>query len=102
MSYLTLSSQEKHLFALLSHASDSTTSLNIGGPMHGPSPTSNFGGTISPVPQGLRLCLCPAALNTRLIGNHRINVNPERICLYSIHVHVQLYMYTLKESHSNV
>src|SRR6218665_2343465 len=30
------------------------TSLNVGGPMHGPSPTSNFGGTVPPVPPGLR------------------------------------------------
>src|SRR6218665_545458 len=36
---------------ILSHASDNTTSQNIGGggPMHGPSPTSNFfGGTVHP------------------------------------------------------
>src|SRR6218665_2414295 len=34
---------------ILSRASDNTTCLNIGGPMHGPSPTSNFGGTIPQV-----------------------------------------------------
>src|SRR6218665_424496 len=45
------------LLFILSHASDNTTSLNIGGGMDGPSPTSNFGGTApqSPSP-GLRPC----------------------------------------------
>src|SRR6218665_2848588 len=63
MSYLTLSSQEKHLFNtfftlfILSRASDNTTSLNIGGPMHGPSPTSNFGETVPQSPLGLRPCV---------------------------------------------
>src|SRR6218665_3830202 len=35
---------------ILSRASDNTTSQNIGGRMHGPSPTSNFGGTVPSVP----------------------------------------------------
>src|SRR6218665_2969156 len=35
---------------LLSRASDNTTSQNIGGRMHGPSPISNFWGTVPPVP----------------------------------------------------
>src|SRR6218665_1508222 len=41
---------------VLSRASDNTTSQNIwGGRMHGPSPTSNFGGTVPPIlPIGLR------------------------------------------------
>jgi len=34
---------------LLSHASYNTPSQNIGGRMHGPSPTSNFGGTVPSV-----------------------------------------------------
>src|SRR6218665_442274 len=43
---------------ILSRASDNTTSLNIGGPMHGPSPHLKFfGGLSSPVPPGLRFCL---------------------------------------------
>src|SRR6218665_2500246 len=74
MSYMTLSSQEKSLFLkkflddtyfLLSscfHAHPTTLLLKIlGGPMHGPSPTSNFGGP-PPSPLGLRplitLCTC--------------------------------------------
>src|SRR6218665_2156629 len=35
---------------MLSRTSDNTTSQNIGGPMHGRSPTSNFGGPSPPVP----------------------------------------------------
>src|SRR6218665_2777145 len=54
MSYLTLSSQEKHLFFtlfILSRASNNTTSLNIGGNQcMGRPPTSNFGGTVPPSP----------------------------------------------------
>src|SRR6218665_3777540 len=45
MSYLTLSSQEKHLFLLCSyfHAHPTTLLLQIlGGPMHGPSPHLKF------------------------------------------------------------
>src|SRR6218665_2308797 len=67
MSYMTLSSQEKPLFLkkflddtyfftlfVLSRPSDNTILLKIlGGPMHGPSPTSNFGGP-PPSPLGLR------------------------------------------------
>src|SRR6218665_789838 len=34
---------------VLCNASDNTTSRNIEGRMHGPSPTSNFRGTVSPV-----------------------------------------------------
>src|SRR6218665_1624026 len=30
----------------------------LGGRMHGPSPTSNFWGTVPPAPLGLRPCLC--------------------------------------------
>src|SRR6218665_1245509 len=59
MSYMTISSQENHHFSLCSyfHAHPTTLLLKIlGGPMHGPSPTSNFGGTVPPVPLGLRLC----------------------------------------------
>jgi len=61
---MTLSSQEKHYFRnensfvtpyftlfLLSHASDNTTSQNIGGSdAWAVPPTSNFSGTVSPVP----------------------------------------------------
>src|SRR6218665_1930191 len=53
MSYMTISSQEKHNFSLCScfHAHPTTLLLKIlGGPMHGRSPTSNFGGTVPPVP----------------------------------------------------
>ena len=53
MSYMSLSSQEKHLFLLFSYfpAHPTTLLLKIlGGRMHGPSPTSNFGGTVPPVP----------------------------------------------------
>src|SRR6218665_3282770 len=41
---------------ILSHTSNNTTSLNIGGPMHGPSPHLKFfWGTVPPVlPPGLR------------------------------------------------
>src|SRR6218665_3402375 len=35
---------------LLTRASDNTTFLNIGGPMHGPTPTSNFWGDRPPSP----------------------------------------------------
>ena len=35
---------------VLTRASDNTTFLNIGGPMHGPSPTSNFWGDRPPSP----------------------------------------------------
>src|SRR6218665_2344953 len=52
MSYMTLPHKKNTFFTLfiLSHASDNTTSQNIGGPMHGPSPTSNFGGGSPPSP----------------------------------------------------
>src|SRR6218665_247102 len=49
MSYMTIFSQEKHHFSLCSyfHAHPTTLLLKIlGGPMHGPSPTSNFGGPV--------------------------------------------------------
>ena len=39
---------------VLSRASDNTTFLNIGGPMHGPSPYLKFWRTVPPVPLGLR------------------------------------------------
>src|SRR6218665_1677053 len=38
---------------LVSHPQN-TTSQTIGGRVHGPSPTSNFGGTVPPVPLGFR------------------------------------------------
>src|SRR6218665_3241581 len=42
---------------ILSRTSDNTASQNIGGgPMHGPPPTSNFGGTVPQSPLGLRPC----------------------------------------------
>src|SRR6218665_1795603 len=69
MSYMTLSSQEKALqkkfldgtyfFLLCSifRAHPTTLLLKIlGGPMHGPSPTSNFGGTVPHSPLSLRTC----------------------------------------------
>src|SRR6218665_1778906 len=53
MSYMTISSQEKHNFSLCScfHAHPTTLLLKILGDqcMGGP-PTSNFGGTVPPVP----------------------------------------------------
>src|SRR6218665_1844006 len=62
MSYMTISSQEKHNFSLCScfHAHPTTLLLKIlGGPMHGRSPTSNFGGTVPPVPLGPRPWFTP-------------------------------------------
>src|SRR6218665_2011611 len=53
MSYMTISSQEKHNFSLCScfHAHPTTPLLKIlGGPMHGRSPTSNFWGDRPPSP----------------------------------------------------
>src|SRR6218665_2023991 len=53
MSYMTISSQENHHFSLCSyfHAHPTTLLLKIlGGPMHGPSPTSNFWGDRPPSP----------------------------------------------------
>src|SRR6218665_2938485 len=54
MSYMTISSQEKHNFSLSScfHAHSTTLLLKIlGGPMHGRStPPKNFGGTVPPSP----------------------------------------------------
>src|SRR6218665_1006076 len=47
--FLTRKTPFVTLFILL-RASDNTTSLNIGGPMHGPSSTSNFWGDRPPVP----------------------------------------------------
>ena len=41
---------------VLSHTSDNTTFPNIGGRIQGPSPTSNFGATVPPVPLSLRPC----------------------------------------------
>src|SRR6218665_1532371 len=71
MSYTTLSSPENHYFRkefldntifftlfVLSRASDNTTSLNIGRPMHGPSPHLKFWGDRPPSPLGLRPCAC--------------------------------------------
>ena len=81
--YMTLSSQkstisEKNsltpIFTLfeLSRPSHNTSSQNIGGPMHGPSPTSNFGGTVPPVPLlGLRPCL--SNQNVTAIFSPKIN-----------------------------
>src|SRR6218665_363152 len=76
MSYMTISSQEKHNFSLCScfHAHPTTLLLKIlGGDqcMGGP-PTSNFGGTVphSP-PLGLRPCQCrriPRKINFRFQG----------------------------------
>src|SRR6218665_430189 len=59
-------SQEKHLFTLLilSRTSDNTTS-HLGGRMHGPSPTSNFGGTVPPVPLDFRPCLDITNIKTK-------------------------------------
>src|SRR6218665_1859970 len=61
MSYMTISSQEKHNFSLCScfHAHPTTLLLKIlGGPMHGRSPHLKFwGGTVPPVPLGLRPCI---------------------------------------------
>src|SRR6218665_2053080 len=39
---------------VLSHESDNNTSQNIWGRMHGPSRTSNVGGTVPPFPLSLR------------------------------------------------
>src|SRR6218665_320251 len=53
MSYITISSQEKHNFSLCScfHAHPTTLLLKIlGGPMHGRSPHLKFGGAVPPVP----------------------------------------------------
>src|SRR6218665_983009 len=62
MSYMTISSQEKHHCSLGScfHAHPTTLLLKIlGGPMHGPSPPPQiFWGTVPPSPLlGLRPCL---------------------------------------------
>src|SRR6218665_254048 len=60
MSYMTLSSQEKHLFLLFSYfrAHPKTLLLKIlGGRMHGSSPHLKLWGTVPPVPLGFRLCL---------------------------------------------
>src|SRR6218665_2033473 len=63
MSYMTISSQEKHNFSLCScfHAHPTTLLLKIlGGPMHGRSPHLKiFGGTVPPVPP--RSPPCPEA-----------------------------------------
>src|SRR6218665_3302716 len=60
MSYMTISSQEKHNFSLCSCflAHPTTLLLKIlGGPMHGRSPHLKFGGGPSPQsPLGLRPC----------------------------------------------
>src|SRR6218665_699912 len=52
MSYMTIFSQEKQDFSLCScfHAHPTLLLKILGGPMHGRSPTSNFGGTVPPVP----------------------------------------------------
>src|SRR6218665_3604096 len=53
MSYITISSQEKHNFSLCScfHALPTTLLLKIlGGPMHGPSPHLEFWGDRPPSP----------------------------------------------------
>src|SRR6218665_2967096 len=57
MSYMTLSSNEKHLSLLCSYFRAHPTTLGLllkilGGRMNGPSPTSNFGRTVPPVPLG--------------------------------------------------
>src|SRR6218665_4042313 len=52
-SYMTLSSQEKHFFYsfhTFAHIRQHYFSKYWGGRMHGPSPTSNFGGTVPPAP----------------------------------------------------
>src|SRR6218665_3997046 len=60
MSYMTISSQEKHHFSLCSyfHAHPTTLLLKIlrGTNAWAVPPTSNFWGTIPPVPLGLRPC----------------------------------------------
>src|SRR6218665_4119112 len=49
---------------ILSRASDNTTSLNIGGTdAWAAHPTSNFGGTVPPVPLGL--CPCVPQINVQ-------------------------------------
>src|SRR6218665_2162682 len=61
MSYMTLSSQEKHLFLFFSNfrAHPPTLRLKIlGRRMHGPYPHLRLWGTVLPVPLGFRLwCL---------------------------------------------
>src|SRR6218665_3100153 len=78
MSYrpTTFSTQEKPHFRkeflnktiftlfILSHTSDNTTSLNIGGTNAWAVPTSNFGGDRPPAPLGLRLCYSTTATQT--------------------------------------
>ena len=62
MTYMTLSSQEKHLFYSIhtfTRIRQHYTSQNIGGTNAWAVPTSNFGGTVPPVPLGLRPCRTP-------------------------------------------
>src|SRR6218665_2305804 len=74
MSYMTISSQENHHFSLCSyfHAHPTTLLLKIlRDQCMGCPSTSNFGGTVPPVPLGLRPC-CLLCINGCLVAKKRL------------------------------
>src|SRR6218665_1055458 len=97
MSYMTISSQENHHFSLCSyfHAHPTTLLLKIlGGPMHGPSPTSNLGGRPPQSPLGLRLW--PLSRAIKVLSDTWLILNGHKVCfrrcrVFSVRVCCVLY-----------
>src|SRR6218665_2700605 len=77
--YMTISSQEKHNFHSVhafTHIRQHYFSKYWGGPMHGRSPTSTFGGTVPPVPLGLRPCYCQCLVYRQpLYRNRKLEIS---------------------------
>src|SRR6218665_3094369 len=87
MSYMTISSQENHHFSLCSyfHAHPTTLLLNIlgGDQCMGRPPTSNFGGTVPPVPPRSPPLLIPSLFAFHL----GLSVN------FSIYIYIYMPIY---------
>ena len=78
MSYMTASSPKNtFLYSVhtFTHIRQHYFSKYWGGPMHGPSPTSNFGGTVPPRSPPLAADIVPAARST----DHGTNFNDSGI-----------------------
>src|SRR6218665_1531140 len=99
MSYMTLSSQEKHPFLLCSyfHAHPTTLLLKILGDQGmGRPPTSNLGRTVPPVPLGLRPWRAHTATHTHA---HTHTCVQSRTPTHT-HTHTYTHTYTYTHTHT--